>query len=136
MTGRRLPLYPPRTRKRTILMLSSTQLNRKSVAALGQWEQLVVETYCARYQDGIVSRSPPNALALIRQHALLLVVLFVHVWWADWDTSFNANAAVKSWKSHPVAEGMRQNARVDISRPHKHKSGKEAKERRVGELEE
>lgn len=116
-------------------LLRLRQVNRQGMAALSQWEELVVEAQSACYKHNVVGHGPSNTPALIQWDALLLIILLVNVWWSDGTAGFDTHTAVEPRKAHPIAKGMRYHACVDISGSYEDKGSEETEERRVCELE-
>lgn len=73
---------------------------------------------------------------LMRHGALRTVVLLINVGWPNWYASFNSHTPVEARQAHPVAECVRQYARVHIARTQIQECGEEAEQRGVCELEQ
>lgn len=99
------------------------------MAALGQWEQLVVKTHGPSYQDEVIGYSPCDSLSVVgRCGSLISIILFVDIWRADGHTCLDPNATVEAGEPHPIAKGMGEDTCVDIAGAHENESSEEAEQ--------
>jgi hypothetical protein len=104
--------------------------------ALCQGKEKPVEPCSTSNKNDVICHGPQGSFAPVCGHTLLLVIFLVDVRRPNWHARFYADATVEPWQTHPVTEGMRDHAGVDISGTEVYEGRKEAEERGVCELEQ
>ena len=120
------------------LLLGPGELSlRKKYGTVTAWPTRLAETHGPSDQDEVVGYRQCDSLSPVRRCAsLIIIILFVNVWRTNGYTCLDTHAAIETREPHPVAEGMGQDACVDIAGARKDESSEKAKQRGVGELEE